>query len=80
MEKNILGLIGNTPIVKLNKLGENIFLKLEGKNPGGSVKDRAVLKIVETMEKNGEINKNTVLIEATSGNFGISLENLKGIK
>lgn len=83
MEKNILGLIGNTPIVKLNKLGENIFLKLEGKNPGGSVKDRAVLKIVETMEKNGEINKDTVLIEATSGNFGISLAmigKLKGYK
>lgn len=80
MEKNILGLIGNTPIVKLNKLGENIYLKLEGKNPGGSIKDRAVLKIVETMEKNREIDKDTILIEATSGNFGISLAMIGKIK
>ncbi len=75
--ENILELIGNTPLVKINRLGENleakIFAKLEYFNPGGSVKDRIGLSMIETAEKQGLINKDTIIVEPTSGNTGIAL-------
>jgi cysteine synthase B len=73
----IIDLIGNTPMVKLEKLNPNpnvtIYAKLEGNNPGGSVKDRAALNMVRSALERGEIKPGTKLIEATSGNTGIAL-------
>ena len=81
--ENISSLIGNTPIIRLNNLCSNIYLKLERQNPGGSIKDRAVLSMIEGLERKGKLNKGDVLVEATSGNTGIALAmigNLKGYK
>jgi cysteine synthase B len=73
----ILDTVGNTPIVELQKLNLNkdvkIFAKLEGNNPGGSVKDRPALNMIRSALERGDINKNSKLIEATSGNTGIAL-------
>ncbi|MCK5815657.1 MAG: cysteine synthase CysM [Flavobacteriaceae bacterium] len=75
--QSILDLIGNTPLAKvqniLKKEGVNLLLKLEGNNPGGSVKDRAAYNMIKSALDRKEINQNTKLIEATSGNTGISL-------
>jgi cysteine synthase B len=75
--KNILDLIGNTPLVKINKLNPNpntiIYAKLEGDNPGGSIKDRIALKMIEQAEAEGELTKGKTIIEPTSGNTGIGL-------
>lgn len=69
--------IGNTPLVELRKLNINpkvkIFGKMEGNNPGGSVKDRPALNMIQEAMKRGEISPNTKLVEATSGNTGIAL-------
>ena len=69
--------IGNTPLVKLQRMGPDngseIWVKLEGNNPAGSVKDRAALSMIVQAEKRGEIKPGDVLIEATSGNTGIAL-------
>ncbi len=74
---DITKLIGYTPLVKLNRLSADLFgfvvCKLEFFNPGGSVKDRIGLAMIEAAEKEGLINKDIVIIEATSGNTGISL-------
>ena len=74
---NILKTIGSTPIVKLNSIGSHLectlFAKLELFNPGGSVKDRIALEMVECAERNGRIKPGDTLIEATSGNTGIGL-------
>ena len=81
--ENVASLIGNTPILRLNNLCPNIYLKLERQNPGGSIKDRAVLSMIEGMEKSGQLKRGDVLVEATSGNTGIALSmigNLKGYK
>lgn len=80
---NILELIGSTPLVKLNKLNNgvaNVVVKLEYFNPGNSIKDRPALYMVEQSEKKGEINKNTVIIEPTSGNTGIGLALVCAVK
>jgi len=80
---NILELIGSTPLVKLNKLNNgvaNVVVKLEYFNPGNSIKDRPALYMVEQAEKKGEINKNTVIIEPTSGNTGIGLALVCAVK
>lgn len=73
----ILDTIGNTPMVELKKLNTNpqvkIYAKLEGNNPGGSVKDRAALNMIRSALERGDINSNTKLIEATSGNTGIAM-------
>jgi S-sulfo-L-cysteine synthase (O-acetyl-L-serine-dependent) len=73
----IIDLIGNTPMAEIKKLNPNpnvrIFAKLEGNNPGGSVKDRAALNMVRSAMERGEIKAGTRLIEATSGNTGIAL-------
>ncbi|MCT1532475.1 cysteine synthase CysM [Sphingobacterium daejeonense] len=74
---NIIDLIGNTPMVEIKGFHDNpkvkIFAKLEGNNPGGSVKDRAALNMIRSAMERGEITKDTKLIEATSGNTGIAL-------
>lgn len=74
---NIFDLIGNTPIVELQHIPTNpnvtIFGKLEGQNPGGSVKDRAAFNMIDSALKRGDISKGDLLIEATSGNTGIAL-------
>jgi cysteine synthase A len=74
---DITQLVGNTPLVKLNKLNEgskaNIVLKLESFNPLSSIKDRIALSMVEAAERSGKIKKETIFIEPTSGNTGIGL-------
>ena len=83
MSNSIIDLIGNTPLVKTVGLVENpkveLFLKLEGQNPGGSVKDRAAYNMIKSGMERGEITKDTRLIEATSGNTGIALAMIAGI-
>ena len=74
--KDLTELVGNTPMVKLNKLNTgkaNIYLKLEYFNPANSIKDRAALQMITDAENDGRINKDTVIIEPTSGNTGIGL-------
>lgn len=81
---NILELIGNTPIVRINKLNPNknvnIFAKLEGQNPGGSIKDRIALKMIEQAKKEGKLTKGKTIIEATSGNTGIAIAMIAAAK
>ena len=83
---NLLDLIGNTPVVKVNFKDENIadvYVKLEKFNLSGSVKDRAALGMIETAEKEGLLKEGSVIIEPTSGNTGIALAligRLKGYK
>jgi len=67
---NVLELIGNTPLVKYN---DNICLKLEYFNPSSSIKDRAASSMLKEAMERGDINKETVIIEPTSGNTGIGL-------
>lgn len=84
--KDLSTLIGNTPLLELDAIKEteglkaNIFAKLEGFNPGGSVKDRVALAMIETAEKDGLLKKDTVIIEPTSGNTGIGLAMVGSIK
>lgn len=81
IKKNILETIGNTPLVKINKLTDgNILAKVESFNPAGSVKDRPALNMIEQAEKEGLINKDTVIIEPTSGNTGIGLAMVCAVK
>ncbi|MDY8136229.1 cysteine synthase CysM [Aquimarina sp. 2201CG5-10] len=83
MSHSILDLIGNTPLVKATSLIDNpnitLYLKLEGHNPGGSVKDRAAYNMIKSALDRGDIDQNTKLIEATSGNTGIALAMIAGI-
>ncbi|WP_145570980.1 cysteine synthase CysM [Yersinia bercovieri] len=76
--------IGNTPLVKLQRLSQGlnaeIWVKLEGNNPAGSVKDRAALAMIQQAELRGEIAPGDVLIEATSGNTGIALAMIAALK
>lgn len=75
--KSILDLVGNTPIVEIRRLNPNkrvkIFAKLESSNPGGSIKDRIALSMIERAEERGELTKDKIILEATSGNTGIGL-------
>jgi cysteine synthase B len=74
---NILSAIGHTPLVKFNNLIENskvkIFGKLEGCNPGGSIKDRPAYYMIKKAEESGELSREKIILEPTSGNTGISL-------
>jgi len=80
---NIIEFVGNTPLVEIQKLNPNpnvkIYAKLEGNNPGGSVKDRAALNMIRSALERGDIHKGTKLIEATSGNTGIALAMIASI-
>jgi cystathionine beta-synthase len=82
--QNCLEAIGNTPIVKINKitegLGHQFFAKLEFTNPGGSVKDRIALAIIEDAEKKGLLKPGGTIVEATSGNTGVGLAMVAAIK
>jgi len=74
--QSILETIGNTPVVKINRLapkGVNLYVKVEAFNPLGSVKDRLALGVIEAAEKSGELKPGQTVIEATSGNTGIGL-------
>ncbi|MDP3442717.1 MAG: cysteine synthase A [Ignavibacteria bacterium] len=80
---NILESIGNTPHVRINKLfGTNyeVWLKLERANPGGSIKDRIALSMIEDAEKRGILKKDSAIIEPTSGNTGIGLAMVAAVK
>ena len=74
---NILETIGNTPLIKLNKitksLNSDVFVKVESFNPGNSVKDRMAVKMIEDAEKEGKINPGGTIVEGTSGNTGMGL-------
>lgn len=82
--KNILELIGNTPLVQINKLNDKcvakIAAKVESFNPAGSIKDRPALNMIEDAERKGIINKETVIIEPTSGNMGVGLALASAVK
>jgi cysteine synthase A len=82
--KSILDLIGNTPILKLGKLAGDghaeVWAKLEGFNPGGSVKDRPALAMIEDAEKKGKLKKGMKIVEPTSGNTGIGLAMVAAVK
>lgn len=84
VHKDILELIGNTPIIRINHLspegGAEIWAKLEGFNPGGSVKDRIALSMIETAEKEGKLKQGGTIIEPTSGNTGIGLAMVSAVK
>lgn len=85
--ENSIGLIGSTPMFKLNNMKEedmaDVYVKLEKFNPGGSIKDRAALGMIEEAEKMGKIKPGDIIVEPTSGNTGIGLAmvgRLKGYK
>ena len=80
---HITELIGNTPLVKINKLNDSdaeVFVKVEAFNPLGSVKDRVALAMIETAEREGKLKKGSVIIEPTSGNTGIGLAYVAAVK
>ncbi len=81
---NILDTIGNTPLVRINKLWTNknveIYAKVEGTNPTGSIKDRIALKMIEQAEAEGTLTSGKTIIEPTSGNTGIALAMIGAVK
>lgn len=84
---SLLEMIGNTPVLKLSNMtgnnGADVYVKLEGKNPGGSVKDRAAFSMIDEAEKAGILKPGMTILEPTSGNTGIALAmigRLKGYK
>jgi cysteine synthase A len=81
--ENVLHAIGNTPVIKINKLspaGINMFVKAEGFNPMGSVKDRMAISTIEAAEASGDLKPGQTVIEATSGNTGIGLAMVCAVK
>ncbi len=82
--ENILQSIGDTPLVRINRLNPNknvnIYAKIEGANPTGSIKDRITLKMIEQAEVEGKLTKDKIIIEPTSGNTGIGLAMVGAIK
>ena len=80
--ESILQTIGNTPVVHLNRLfkDKNVWIKLEKTNPGGSIKDRIALAMIEDAEQKGLLKPNSVIIEPTSGNTGIGLALVAAVK
>src|SRR5438128_4465246 len=83
---SVLELIGRTPLVRLSRVsreggaGATVLGKLEAKNPGGSVKDRPALAMVEAAERSGKLKPGAMIIEATSGNTGISLAMIAAVR
>ncbi|MCI0469455.1 MAG: cysteine synthase A [Nitrospirae bacterium] len=87
LHRDILSLIGGTPLVRINRVntmisneGAEIWAKLEGFNPGGSIKDRIALSMIEDAEKNGRLKSSGTVIEPTSGNTGIGLAIVCAVK
>jgi len=84
MNKDLLQLIGNTPLVEIRHLNPNpnvkILAKIEAQNPGGSVKDRVAAAMIAAAEESGELTKDKIIIEATSGNTGVGLAMVAAIK
>ena len=81
--ESILATIGNTPHIRINRLfgaGQNIWIKSERANPGGSIKDRIALSMVEDAEKSGKLKSGGTIIEPTSGNTGIGLAMVAAVK
>ncbi|MCW9094697.1 MAG: pyridoxal-phosphate dependent enzyme, partial [Ignavibacteriaceae bacterium] len=83
-KNSIIEQIGNTPLIKLNRINKGlkpqIFAKLESANPGGSVKDRIGFNMIADAEKRGELKPGGTIIEATSGNTGIGLAITAAVK
>ncbi|HOI95831.1 MAG TPA: cysteine synthase [Syntrophobacter fumaroxidans] len=81
---NVLESIGNTPLIRINRLNPNpavtLYAKLEAKNPGGSIKDRTALFMIESAERDGLLTHEKIIIEATSGNTGIGLAIVAAVK
>lgn len=81
---SLLDMIGHTPVVKLNTLtagnGAQVYVKLEGKNPGGSIKDRAALGMIEDAEAKGALKQGMTIVEPTSGNTGIAIAMIGALK
>ncbi|HMA59734.1 MAG TPA: cysteine synthase A [Halanaerobiales bacterium] len=84
MNKDVIDLIGNTKMVKIDEMNKetnsDIFIKLEGTNPGGSIKDRPVKKMFELAEKRGNLKPGDTVIEPTSGNTGIAIALISKVK
>ena len=84
IKNNVLETIGNTPLVRLNNIskgiGAKIYAKLEFMNPGGSIKDRMALYIIEDAEKKGLLKPNGIIVENTSGNTGVGLAIVAAVK
>jgi cysteine synthase len=81
--ENILEVIGQTPVLKINKLfnpNMDVWTKLEHLNPGGSIKDRIALAMIEDAEQRGELHKSITIVEPTSGNTGIGLAMVAAVK
>ena len=81
--KELIDLIGNTPIIQVKRLDTgkcNLFLKLENTNPGYSIKDRVALNIINNAEKEGQLNKDSTIIEASAGNTALGLALIARIK
>ena len=81
--EKITDLIGNTPLVRLNRINNSeavVYVKLENFNPMHSVKDRIALSMIESAEKEGKLKEGTVIIEPTSGNTGIGLAYIAAVK
>ena len=83
-KNNILEAVGNTPLIKINRINKGlkpqIFAKLESSNPGGSVKDRIAISMIEAAERDGKLKPGGTVIEATSGNTGIGLSLVCAVK
>lgn len=80
---SILEVVGSTPTVKINRLFDRnieVWMKLERQNPGGSIKDRIALAMIEKAEKEGKITKDTLIVEPTSGNTGVGLAMVCAVK
>ena len=81
---NVLECIGNTPMIRINRLNPNpgvtLYAKWEAKNPGGSIKDRPALSMIEAAEKEGLLTPDKIIVEATSGNTGIGLAIVAAVK
>lgn len=83
---SVLDLVGNTPLIKINKITEGlpkeveVYAKLEGYNPGGSVKDRAALSMIEDAERSGRLTTDKIILDSTSGNTGIAYAWIGAVK
>ncbi len=84
MNKDLLALIGETPLVEIRHLNPNpnvkILAKIESSNPGGSIKDRVAAAMIKAAEESGELTKDKIIIEATSGNTGVGLAMVAAVK